>query len=316
MSAHTLTERYVAAAMRTVPDDQRDDLAAELRTSIDDQIDARVDGGEPRERAEREVLTALGDPDKLAAGYTGRPLQLIGPQYFLDWKRLVTVLLWIVVPLAALGIALGQTLSGAGVGAIIGSAVGGAITVAVHLVFWTTFVFALVERYQRPAGPLTTWTVDHLPEPRQSGTGVGEVIGGVVALLAATAALMWDHFVGFVPGIPVSFVAPELWPAGVTYALIVLALDALLLLVVHVVRRWTIPLAAIAIVLNLALAVPALWLLATGQLVNPEFFPTIIPSGGEQVGRIVTIVAGFVIAGTCVWDIIDTVRKTVAARRG
>ena len=51
----TLTDRYVDAAMRTVPEKQRPDLSAELRASIDDQIDARVDAGEaPRDcRARR-----------------------------------------------------------------------------------------------------------------------------------------------------------------------------------------------------------------------------------------------------------------------
>ena len=66
--------------MRTVPEKQRADLSAELRASIDDQIDARVDDGEAPEAAERAVLTDLGDPDKLAAGYTDRPLHLIGPR--------------------------------------------------------------------------------------------------------------------------------------------------------------------------------------------------------------------------------------------
>ncbi len=47
MTATSLTDRYVAAAMRTVPEKQRDDLGTELRASIDDQIDARVENGEP-----------------------------------------------------------------------------------------------------------------------------------------------------------------------------------------------------------------------------------------------------------------------------
>src|SRR3954464_2212709 len=111
-STTTLTDRYVSAAVRTVPEDQRSDLAAELRASIDDQVDARVEGGEPRGSAERAVLTDLGDPDKLAAGYMDRPLYLIGPRYFLDWWRLLKLLLWIVLPCAAFGIALGQTIAG------------------------------------------------------------------------------------------------------------------------------------------------------------------------------------------------------------
>ncbi len=65
--------------MRTVPEKQRADLSAELRASIADQIDARVESGESRDAAERAVLIELGDPDALAAGYTDRPLHLIGP---------------------------------------------------------------------------------------------------------------------------------------------------------------------------------------------------------------------------------------------
>ena len=100
MSTTSLTDRYVDAAMRTVPENQRDDLAAELRASIDDQVEARVEQGDARDAAERAVLTDLGDPEKLAAQYTDRPLWLVGPRYYLTWWRL-TKLLWAIVPACA-----------------------------------------------------------------------------------------------------------------------------------------------------------------------------------------------------------------------
>ena len=121
MNTTSLTDRYVDAAMRTVPEQQRQDLGAELRASIEDQIDGRVHNGEEHSAAERAVLTELGDPDKLAAGYTDRPLWLIGPRYYLTWWRL-TKLLWAIVPAcAAFGVALGQTLAGEPFGAIVGT---------------------------------------------------------------------------------------------------------------------------------------------------------------------------------------------------
>lgn len=113
MASTTFTERYVDAAMRTVPEAQRADLSAELRAAIADQTEARAEAGENRESAERAVLESLGDPEKLAASYTDRPLHLIGPRYYLLWWRLVKLLWCIVTPLAAFGIALGQTLAGA-----------------------------------------------------------------------------------------------------------------------------------------------------------------------------------------------------------
>ena len=198
----TLTDRYVDAAMRTVPEKQRPDLSAELRASIGDQIDARVDSGEPQEAAERAVLTELGDPDKLAAGYTDRPLHLIGPRYYLDWWRLLKLLMWIVPPFAAFGIALGQALSGAPFGTIIGSTIAGVIGVIVHLAFWTTLVFAVIERTAGKAGDaaLAPWTLAQLPVPRESGAKLGDLIGRVVYLAVWAVAIVWDLLIGFVPG--------------------------------------------------------------------------------------------------------------------
>ncbi len=119
--ATTLTERYVDTAMRTVPEAQRSDLSAELRALIADQVDARIGAGEGIAEAERAVLQELGDPDALAAGYAGRPLHLIGPRYFLTWWRLLKLLLWIVLPLVALGATVTASLSGAPLGEIVGT---------------------------------------------------------------------------------------------------------------------------------------------------------------------------------------------------
>jgi hypothetical protein len=54
------------------PRDRRSDIERELRASIADAVDGRIDaGGEPAD-AEVAVLTELGDPARLAAGYADR----------------------------------------------------------------------------------------------------------------------------------------------------------------------------------------------------------------------------------------------------
>lgn len=322
MTATSLTDRYVAAAMRTVPEKQRDDLGTELRASIDDQIDARVDDGEPHGAAERAVLTELGDPDKLAAGYTERPLYLIGPRYFLEWWRLLKLLLLIVLPAAAFGIALAQTLEGEGIGPIIGVVVTTLITVAVNLCFWTTLVFAIVERTGAGAGTgLTEWTVDQLPEPRQSGAGFSDMIASLVFLVIAAGVIIWDLTIGFVVGVvpptdaPLSFLNPALWPWWIAGLFVVMALEATLAVVVYLVGRWTPLLAVVNAVLALAVAVPALILLSQGMLLNPDYFPTIIPEDAAVVSAIVSVVTGFGIAVIAIWDIVDVTLKTVRSRR-
>ena len=120
----TLTDRYVWAAARTLPEAQRAEFDRELRERIGDVIDARVERGAAPADAEHAALVELGDPLQLAASYVDRPLQLIGPKYFLTWWRLLKLLLVVVVPLAAAGVLLGQVIAGAAIGEMIGTTIG------------------------------------------------------------------------------------------------------------------------------------------------------------------------------------------------
>lgn len=316
MDASTLTDRYVAAAMRTVPESQRPDLSAELRASIDDQVDARIASGEAPEAAERAVLTDLGDPDRLAAGYTDRPLWLVGPRYFLDWWRLLKLLLWIVPPLAAFGVALGQTLSGAGIGQIIGTTVATTLSVIVHVAFWTTLVFAIVERASTgPKAPLVPWSLDQLPEPHQAGARFADMIASIVFLLIGAGAILWDLLIGFAPMYPgLSLLDPGLWPWWIAALFVVMGLEALLQIVVFLRSRWTYALAWANAALAVVVAVPALWLLSQDRLLNREFWTTVVPTDGAEVFQIVAVITGFVIAAVAVWDIIDAFLKARRAK--
>lgn len=196
-----LTERYIHAATRTVPEKGRADLRAELEGSIGDAIDARVATGETHDRAERAVLNDLGDPDRLAADYTDQPTYLIGPRYYFGWLRLVKLLLVIVLPFAALGIALGQVLSGSTVGEAIGGVIGILFSVALNLIFWPTLVFVVLERTAprgalADASPFGAWSVDNLPEIRDPGLGLGDFIGSLIMLFVTAIAVIWDRVHG------------------------------------------------------------------------------------------------------------------------
>ena len=317
----TLTDRYVDAAMRTVPESQRADLAAELRASIDDQVEARVDGGESRADAERAVLTELGDPDKLAAEYTDRPLWLVGPRYFLTWWRL-TKLLWAIVPVcAAFGVALGQTLSGAGFGDIVASVISVVLSVIVHIGFWTTLVFFIVERSTHDAdvGLVSRWTPDDLPEPRERGTGLSDLVASLIFLAIAAGAILWDHFVGFVytPETGwMSFLAPGLWPWWIGGLFAVMVLEALLAISVYARGRWDIGSATVNLFLNLVVAGSVLWLLSQQQLVNPAFFEAVIPAeSSDTVTTLVTTLFAFGVVAVAAWETVDSFIKAVRARR-
>ena len=111
MTDVTLTDRYVWAVQRSLPERQRHDIDRELRGTIADTIDGKIEGGTKPAVAEREVIAELGDPYRLAAGFADRPLHLIGPALFPDYVRLLKVLYVIVLPIAAAGILLGLLLS-------------------------------------------------------------------------------------------------------------------------------------------------------------------------------------------------------------
>lgn len=156
----TLTQRYIAATVKSLSPAAQVDVRAELEASIADAIEGRVEQGEKREDAERTVLTELGDPTVLAAGYADRPLHLIGPRYYVTWWRLVKLLLMIVPVCVVGGVALGQTLSGAPIGTIIGQSIAAGLSSIVHVCFWVTLVFAVLERTGADMG--LQWDVDQL----------------------------------------------------------------------------------------------------------------------------------------------------------
>ncbi|MDQ0726385.1 permease prefix domain 1-containing protein [Microbacterium sp. W4I20] len=324
----TLTEKYISATIRSLPATSQADVRAELEASIADAVEARTDQGEPRDSAERAVLTELGDPGALAADYADRPLHLIGPRYFLVWWRLFKLLLWIVPACAAFGVAIAKILEFATIGETIGAIVVVIIQVIVNLGFWTVLVFAILER--TVPVPEAQWTVDQLPEHYETRAGWSEMIGSVIFLALAAAAILWDALRGFVraDGEALPILNPELWPWGMTALLVLMMAELALAIAVYRVGRWTVPLAVVNTVLAVAFAVPALYLLITGQLVNPEFLNYLATEHGEELAmanagaaeqggvfRVVTTVFAVVTAGIVVWDIIDGWVKTARARR-
>ncbi|KAA9149636.1 hypothetical protein F6B41_03975 [Microbacterium lushaniae] len=317
----TLTDRYVDAAMRSVPEKQRADLAAELRASIGDQIDARLDSGAAPLQAERAVLTELGDPDRLAAAYIDRPLWLVGPRYYLTWWRL-TRLLWAIVPVcAAFGVALGQTLAGAPIGQIVGTTWGTTVSVIVHIGFWTTLVFFIVERAGgggKDAGLVTEWTPDDLPEPKAAGTTLADLVASLILIGVAIGAVVWDHLLGaayvadqgWIP-----FLSPRLWPWWTAGLFVLLAGQAALTVYAYARGRWTMGPVLVKLVLNVVIAVAGIGLLRRGELLNPGFWTALIPAdSADTVASIIGTLCAFGLVALTAGDTIDAFVKARRSR--
>jgi hypothetical protein len=304
----TLTDRYVAAMLSRLPQPRRADLERELRASIADAVDGRISAGEDAGAAEYAVLHDLGDPARLAAAYADRPQYLIGPAYFLDYKRVLTSLSVVVLPIVACAVALAQVFGDTGPGELIGTTAGATVTTAVHLFFWVTLAFAAIERgaVQNPLSG-KEWTPDALPpDPPGRRRRLGDLIGLTVAAAFCIAVLLISPYVSPVraaDGRPIGLFDPWLWDTGAVYAFVALVLIGLGTRYLRFYLPWNLPRALAILVADLAGAVALFAAGASHHLINPAFGPAM---GWDQTaidwGHRGMMITGAIVVVTSVAD--------------
>ncbi|WFE49053.1 permease prefix domain 1-containing protein [Micromonospora sp. WMMD1155] len=309
---NTLTDRYLAATLRSVPAPRRDEIASELRASIDDMIEGRTSGGQDARTAEREVLTELGNPDRLAARYADRRLQLIGPTYYLLWLRLLKLLLSFIPALVGTVVTVVEAAEGKGFGAI-GPGLVVAMQVAVQITFWLTVTFAIIERTQT-AVDLPEWTVDQLPDaPVRRGIPLADTIASVIMLVLTIGYLPFQHYQSWVrdtDGENIPLLDPALWSFWLPALIVVLVLSVVFEVVKYRIGRWTWGLFGVKALLNLAFSVPLAWLALSDRLLNPALGERLSwvaeADNREAIGLAIAVGTAAVV----VWDLVDTARKT------
>ncbi|GIF50342.1 hypothetical protein DFJ67_2427 [Asanoa ferruginea] len=306
----SLTDRYVGATLRSVPAQRRDEIAAELRGSIEDMIEGRTSAGEDADAAERAVLTELGNPAQLAARYSDRRLQLIGPTYYLVWERLLKVLLSSVP--ATVGVVVGLVKAADGEpGEAVGAGISAAIQTGVQIAFWVTLVFAILER-TNTALNLPEWTVDRLPRdhPNRQIT-LPDTAAAIGWLVLVIAYLPIQHFWSFIPardgGGSVPLLDPALWSFWLPFLIVVLVANLAVEVVKYRTGRWTWPLVGANALVNSAFAVPVCWLLLTDRLLSPEFVARFEwLSQPDNLDTVANVSVAVTIL-TVLWIIIDSV---------
>ncbi|KAB1909229.1 permease prefix domain 1-containing protein [Micromonospora sp. AMSO31t] len=313
----SLTDRYLAATLRTVPAARRAEIETELRGSIEDMIDGRRADGRDADTAEREVLTELGNPAQLAARYADRRLQLIGPTYYLAWERLMKLLLSFVPATVGIIVGLLEATDGENPGGAVGAGIATALEVAVQIAFWVTLVFAVLERTNTSLN-LPAWSVDQLPEVQTNRQiTLVDVTAAIGWLVLVIAYLPIQHFHSFVPNgadgnLPI--LDPALWSFWLPFLMAVLVASVGLEIAKYGAGRWTWPLVAVNAVLDLAFAVPVIWLMSTDRLLNPDFVDRFEWLGREEN---LNTVATIVVAGTVlviVWDVVESAIKAYRNR--
>ncbi|MFD0560505.1 hypothetical protein FB566_3840 [Stackebrandtia endophytica] len=318
-------ERYLERAVSGVAVSDRADAARELRGAIEDDVHDRMDAGLTEDAAVTTVLEDFGDPLDIAARYRSTPLGLISSARYSAWRTLVRLLLGIVVPLVAGTILIIEIDQGASLAGLLWAVTVAVVETVVHVTFWTTLVFVGVDRWAPPPTKTTVpWSVAYLPQ-----VSTGPQVGPIEAILWAGSALLGIAFVvgqRFVSPLsdsegPIPILAPSEWDLWWPVVIGVLAATAVTAILVGVRGRWTTGLIHVTVALNLALAVPVLWLLGSGRALNPAFTDSLGPAVadlgwdmGATPGDALTAVLIVLVSVSLVWELASAAAQSHRVR--
>ncbi|MHA7177046.1 hypothetical protein ACX80D_10345 [Arthrobacter sp. Sr24] len=312
MTTSTLTERYLAVAVRGMPNAQREEFQRELAERIADDIDARLEAGTSSAAAEYQTLMELGDPDLLVGSYRDHPQFLIGPRLFPVWKRLLRVIALTVIPTVGAIFVFAQLLAHKSLGEIVGSTIVTLITLTVHLGFWTTLVFVVLERTLRGA-PLMEWKPESLPEitaaPRHEMRS--DFIAHLVFIVMLVLGIIFHPLV--LPfrdanGETVPLFNGSTWVWLQWWLVGALAVELVFWCMLAKHGRWSFGLALASAVPSLAFGVPLAWAFANDQLLNHAFLERTgwtDWAGMIAPGGVLAILAAFMTLGVAVATPID-----------
>ncbi|EPR75368.1 putative membrane protein [Leifsonia rubra CMS 76R] len=296
------TDRYVAATLRSLPERQRQDIEAELRALIADAIDDRREAGVDVDVAERQVLTELGAPARLAASYSDRSLHLIGPEFYLDYVRILKVLLSTLVPVWFVIFALVTFADGSPAAVAFGAALYSALETAMSIAFFTTLVFAIIERVSAVRTKRkANWDPSSLPEVRDSRGYFKEFIGGLVFLAVIVVALVLTQTLGTVEGpegVEIGPIASGLWESGLFYIALLIAIASIAFHLLSYYTGWSTSNAIANTVFVVLFTVPAIWLAASGRLLSEDYFRAVGWPEGANVIAVVVIVVVILLTAT------------------
>jgi len=164
-----LIDLYIQEVTRRLPEKNREDIAQELRSTIEDML--------PEDYKEQDVtavLKKLGNPAVLASGYVDRPMHLIGPQFFGIYLHLLKLILPIAVTITLITFFVEKMVTFSGEQAVlnvilasVGEGIVRVLGTGMQVFFWLTIVFAFLERvdikdHKQLGTCFKEWTPDDL----------------------------------------------------------------------------------------------------------------------------------------------------------
>jgi hypothetical protein len=249
-----LIERYVQEVARRLPRKQRDDIARELRSSLEDSLESRTDV--PLDQLDEELPTELllefGPPEEVAASYRSGPDHLIGPAHYSGFIKTMKIGLAVIGGLIAFGILVdvaGSSRDLGELGRIGAQGISDLQTGFLTLLGLVVLVFAIIERTSPPRkAAQTDWDPQNLPPVAEdpdridrTGTIVGLVLGAIaLAVLNLSPEWLKIHVFSNGDQFSVPFLGPVLRSEVFIFSLY-LVLGLILGVIVLVQGRWRLP---------------------------------------------------------------------------
>lgn len=239
-----IIKRYIHDVTRRLPEKQRKDVAKELAAEIEDMVEDRANGSHPTKKHAYDALMELGDPSVFADQYRDRPRYLIGPDYFEPYIVLLKTIYVIVLPILIFILWMSDSLAtNQSVWELLFKVAGVALEASVHIFFWTTLSFILVEKIAGARVRGDEWTPDDLPNtpPSKEITRSESYFAIAWSVVAVIATLYQVPFIynWLAPDDVPQFFSPGMWPIW-TLSLLAISLIGLAVEIVKlVVGGWT-----------------------------------------------------------------------------
>ena len=277
-----LIARYIYAVTRHLPQKIRADVEQELDSLIADMLTQRCGDVLPTDKDVRVILTELGDPEEMAAQYSGDENKaLISGTYYLIYKRI----LCLVLPIAAAGIAFAGILSAcldwqpntnpfemlwSNIGQTIGGIIGGSIQAFAAI----TIVFAILER--KKVNFKEGDMLSHLPiVPKKDAcikphepiiNMMWSVFAAVFFLGFPQIAGAWLEGSGWIPAFDTQVIR-GFWLPIVLWAVLGIAKEAVKLID----GQYTIRLAVTTLIANVLILISTAFVFLNNRLLNAKF---------------------------------------------
>lgn len=290
-----LVNRYIYAVTKGLPATQREDIEKELRGLIDDMLAESAGDSQPTQKDAEAVLLELGEPSQLADRYRESKRYLIGPDKF----DLYLKILKIVLAAVTFGVTVALVIRclvdpPTNVAQILGEIISTVISAGFSAFTWVTVIFAIAERLDNPvlhSRVQQEWKPSQLP-PVPSKTSVIKPHEPILGIIFGVLFLILFYFGSYLLGayianegqgttfIPIfaTEVLRKSMPAIIILCCLGIAKECAKLII----GRWTLGLAFIHTVCNVAYLILFIMVFGDPHIWNQGFMDQLMEAMGRR----------------------------------